>query len=155
MRFKKYSKEDFIEAIASSTSIRQVLSKLNLKEAGGNYQTVKNGIKNFNLDTSHFLGQAIHRGKNFGPKRPLSDYLSNKHKIGSHKLRLRLLKEGYFEHKCYKCDNIEWDQQPIPLELEHIDGDHFNNNLDNLTLLCPNCHAQTPTYRRSKTPLSR
>tara|TARA_Y100001938_G_scaffold150476_1_gene241567 strand:- start:1904 stop:2371 length:468 start_codon:yes stop_codon:yes gene_type:complete len=147
MRFNKYSKEDFIEAVASSTSIRQVLSKLNLKEAGGNYQTVKNGIKSLDLDTSHFLGQAIHRGKKLGHKRPISEYLSNKHKIQSHKLRLRLLKEGYFEHKCYQCDNVEWNQQPIPLELEHIDGDHFNNDLNNLTLLCPNCHAQTPTYR--------
>ena len=50
-------------------------------------------------------------------------------------------------HKCNKCDNTEWNGQPIPIELEHIDGNSDNNNLDNVELLCPNCHAQTPTYK--------
>ena len=66
------------------------------------------------------------------------------------KLRKRLIREGFFEHKCYKCKNSKWNNKDIPLELEHKDGDHSNNNLNNLTLLCPNCHAQTPTYRRRK-----
>ena len=50
-------------------------------------------------------------------------------------------------HKCEECNNSKWLNKPIPLELEHIDGNSENNNLKNLKLLCPNCHALTPTYK--------
>ena len=50
-------------------------------------------------------------------------------------------------HKCNRCGNTHWNGQPITIELEHIDGNSDNNNLDNLELLCPNCHSQTPTYK--------
>ncbi len=52
-----------------------------------------------------------------------------------------------FNHQCSKCLNTEWNNQPIPLEVEHIDGNSDNNLEENLTVLCPNCHAQTPTYK--------
>jgi hypothetical protein len=50
-------------------------------------------------------------------------------------------------HRCQKCQNTEWLAQRIPLELDHIDGDRFNNCRNNLQLLCPNCHAFTETYK--------
>jgi hypothetical protein len=52
------------------------------------------------------------------------------------------------EHRCAVCGLAEWLQQPIPLELDHIDGDTDNNGAENLRLVCPNCHAQTGTHRR-------
>lgn len=147
MNPRKWTEEQLIEAVKTSYSIRQVLSKLGLKEAGGNYRFVPKQIKKLNLDTSHFLGQGHNKGKNFGPKRPIEDYLSNKHSILSHKLKLRLIREGYFQHQCSSCLLESWLTKPIPLELDHIDGNHFNNNLTNIRLLCPNCHAQTSNYR--------
>lgn len=147
MKYKKYTDEQFIEAVAKSTSIRQVLQKLGLSPQGGNYGTARRSVERLNLDTSHFTGQASNKGRKFGPKRPIEDYISNKHSIQSYKLRKRLIEENYFEAKCYQCGITEWNGQPAPLELEHIDGNHFNNNVDNLTILCPNCHAQTSTYR--------
>jgi len=150
MRFKKYTKEQLIEAVKLSTSIRTTLIKLNVSPHGGNYRVINNYIKKLNLDISHFTGKAHNKGRKTGPKRPIESYLNNEYKITSHKLRKRLIKEGYFEHKCYYCNNTEWNKLPIPLELEHKDGNHYNNNLNNLTLLCPNCHAQTSTYCRPK-----
>ena len=150
MRTEKYTEEEFITAVKNSRSIRQLLIKLNVKPFGGNYAVAKGNIKKLNLDISHFKGQGWNKGTHV-PRRPLKDYLSNKHTIASHKLRLRLLKEKVFEHQCYNCGLTTWNNKPIPLELEHIDGDNTNNNLNNLTLLCPNCHAQTSTYRRRKT----
>ena len=148
--FKKYTKEEFIDAVKTSTSFRQVLHKLNIKKAGGNYKTAKRKIKLLNLDISHFTGQAYLKGKthNWWKKIPLQEILiKDSTYSGSYKLKNRLLKEGLFERKCYKCEMTKWLNQLIPLELDHINGENFDNRIENLTLLCPNCHALTPTYR--------
>lgn len=65
----------------------------------------------------------------------------------SHPLRKRLIKDKILEPKCYSCEGTEWLGKPIPLELEHIDGNKYNHKRENLTLLCPNCHTFTPTYK--------
>lgn len=59
--------------------------------------------------------------------------------------RKRLIKEN--GHRCSMCLNSEWLGKPIPLEADHIDGDHSNTRKENFRLLCPNCHAFTPTYK--------
>jgi len=147
MKRKGYTYEQVILAVKNSTSIRQVLNKLGLKEAGGNYSSIHKLINKLEIDTKHFSGQSWNKGIKFGPKRPIEDYLSNQQTINSHKLRKRLINDKIFPYKCSNCHLSQWLDQPIPLELEHIDGNHNNNSLDNLTLLCPNCHAMTSTYR--------
>lgn len=151
MKLRNYTKEQFIEAVKTSTSIRQVLHKLNIKEAGGNYMTAKTLIKEASIDTSHFIPYTqINKGKKFGPKRPLEDYLSNKYKIISYRLKNRLIQENIFTHQCSNCKLEQWLGNPIPLELHHHDGNHINNNIDNISLLCPNCHTLTDNYRGKK-----
>lgn len=144
----KYTMDQFKEAIKTSESVRQVLKKLGLGEWSNNYKMVRAKAKELNLDLSHFKGHGSNKGRTF-PSRtvPIQEYLSNARRISSNDLRIRLLKDGIFKYKCYKCDRDTWNGQPISLELEHIDGNRFNNSLDNLTILCPNCHAQTATYR--------
>ncbi len=131
----------------ASTSLAQVIGRLGLRVAGGNYATVRQAIEQAGLDTSHFRGQAWNKGRKSGPVRPLEDYLSNRYPISSYRLKVRLTHEGIFTWRCNQCGGTAWLCQPIPLELEHRDGNPGNNLLDNLELLCPNCHAQTPTYR--------
>jgi len=122
MKFK-YTEEQLRSAIESSGSIRQVLSKLGLKEAGGNYETIKRRISKLNIDTSHFHGQAHLKGKTHDyTKKPIEFYLTENSHHQSYKLKYRLISEG-------------------------IKGNHYDNRLPNLRLLCPNCHAQTETYR--------
>jgi hypothetical protein len=148
----KYTPETLNVAVQNSTSIRQVLHQLSLKEAGGNYLTIKQKIKELGLDTSHFTGKAWNKGLKFrpNPEKPLPELLVANSNYQSHKLRKRLIREGFFEPKCHNCNLEEWLGAPIPLELEHVDGDRSNNQLENLTLLCPNCHAFTATWRRRK-----
>ncbi len=154
--YSDYTEKDFVEAVKHSSSIREVIRKLGLIPAGGNYNTFHRLVLLYKVDTSHFLGQAHNRGKGIyngykgfrgTPPVTTKDYLSNIRFIQSDTLKKRLIKEKYFEHKCYKCDRKTWNKSPIPIELEHIDGNNRNNSLDNLTILCPNCHAQTDTYK--------
>lgn len=142
-----YSEEDLRKAVKESFSIRQVLNKLGLKEAGGNYDTTKRRIKKLNIDISHFTGQLWSKGKTLGPKREIDYYLKENIVVQSFRLRNRLISEGIKQHKCECCGITEWRGKPTPIELDHINGDNTDNRLENLRLLCPNCHALTDTYR--------
>ena len=72
------------------------------------------------------------------------EYLSSSTTISSYKLKGKLLRDNIKQYKCENCGLSEWCGQPIPLELHHKDGDHYNNDLENLQLLCANCHALQP-----------
>jgi rubrerythrin len=88
-------------------------------------------------------------GKNIkkDPKRKTAlEYMKSTH-VKSYKLKAKLLEDGLKEYICESCEGTEWVGKPIPLELHHVDGNHYNNELDNLELLCPNCHALTENYR--------
>ena len=147
MNLQKYTLCQLKEAIKASRSMRQTLLKLNVSPFGGNYDVLRKAISHFELDTSHFKGQAWNRGKKLPPKRSTYRYLSNELPIQSFKLKKRLLRDGMFEPKCSICNLTSWLDKPIPLELDHINGNNKDNRLKNLRLVCPNCHALTPTYR--------
>lgn len=86
----------------------------------------------------------------------VSEYVCENGKfITSHKLKLKLIRDGLKEHKCEICGITEWNNVPCPIELDHIDGNHQNNLLSNLRIVCPNCHAQTDTNsgKKNKKPL--
>ncbi len=147
MRKYRYSKEELSSIVSNSFSLAEVMRKMGIVARGGNYKTVKEKIKLYEISTEHFKGCGHSRGKVIGPKRAIEDYLSNKYKMASYSLKLRLLKEKVFAAKCSSCKKVTWLGNPIPLELDHIDGNNEDNSLSNLRLLCPNCHALTDTYR--------
>ena len=141
--------EEIIQAVKSSSSIAQVLIKLGLKAVGGNYRIIKRRFKELNIDTSHFTGQGHLKGKKHGwtPKIPLEQILVDKSNYQSYKLKNRLIKEGYLENKCSICAlGDSWCGKKINHHLDHINGINTDNRLENLRLLCPNCHSQTHTY---------
>jgi hypothetical protein len=150
MKKKQYTNQDFIESVKNSVSISQVLQKINLRPVGGNYSTAKRKILLLNLDTSHFTGQGHLKGKNhnWGKKIPLKDILVEKSTYNNTThLKDRLIKEGLLKKHCYKCGLNEWLGEILSLELDHINGNRFDNRMENLTILCPNCHSLTDTYR--------
>lgn len=145
----KWSDEDLILAVKNNQSIASVIKELGLIPAGGNYQTINRKIKELHLTTEHMTGKRWNVGLLFNPSppRPLKDILKANSPFQSDNLRKRLIREGYKEFRCESCRLTEWLDKPISLELEHVNGDHDDNRIENLKILCPNCHAQTPTYR--------
>ena len=124
---RRYTTEELGEAVANSLSIAETLRKLGLRPAGGNYVIIKKKIKQAEIDTSHFRGQGWLKGKqNLNtPKRATKEILVKDSTYGdsTSQLRNRLIVENYFEHRCASCELTEWMEQPIPLELDHINGD--------------------------------
>lgn len=97
-------------------------------------------------------GDSIKRCSGHRNKIPIEDILSNKVKgYLPVRLKWRLIEEGYKEFKCECCGLSTWLGKEIPLELHHKDGDNQNNELENLELLCPNCHSLTDNYRWKNT----
>jgi hypothetical protein len=147
---KRYTYEDVVNAVEKSKSIANVLRLVGLKDKGGNYRTMSKYISDNNIDICHFTGKGHNVGENYKritEKIPIEYYLVDGLMYSSNSLRQRLIEEGLKTHECENCNLETWLGKKIPLELHHIDGNHFNNKLENIQLLCPNCHANTPNYR--------
>ena len=153
MRYKKnrrsWTDEQLIEAVPRCDSMSQVLQLLGLKvTAAGNRRTVKLYIQKLNLDTSHWTGQGWVGTREFHPvKKSLAEILTVNSSYPTSHLRLRLFKEKVKEPKCENCGLTIWLGQEISFELDHINGVSNDHRIENLRVLCPNCHSQTPTWR--------
>lgn len=148
MRYARYTMDDLRSAVASSTSMSGVLRALGLVVAGGGSRgLVRRAIEALGLDVTHWVGQAHRRGRVYPTQRAWGEVLRKGVRVNTNRLRQRLIADGILAPVCVSCQQDVWLGRPIPLELDHVDGDKTNNLLENLRLLCPNCHALTPTYR--------
>lgn len=144
--------EDFKEIIATSKFWKDAMQGCGFNSYIGVPQ-IKQRADKMNLDTSHILGEEWAKEIYSGNIRYTLEQICVENSFyGSCKqLMQRLKRELGWEHKCSSCENTTWTIQgkehPIPLELEHKNGNHFDHRLENLTFLCPNCHAFTSTYK--------
>ncbi|MBI2070561.1 MAG: HNH endonuclease [Elusimicrobia bacterium] len=147
---RKWDLAKLQSTVENSTSVAQVIKKLGLLPAGGNYVQLKKYIRVFRLNISHFKGHAWNKGmRGTGrPHSPLEAILVKGNSYQSFKLKKRLLAAGLKPAHCEQCG---WAQKNaegyLPLELDHINGDRFDNRLQNLRVLCPNCHSLQSTHR--------
>ena len=149
-RKRSWSESDLKEAVKNSKSIRQVLKCLNLRMAGGNYAQINKYIKKYKISTVHFTGRAWNKGMTgIGkPRIELAGILKKNVYFQSYKLKKRLFEAGMKSQRCEECG---WHKKSadgrIPLELDHVNGDNRDNRIENLRVLCPNCHSLKATHR--------
>jgi hypothetical protein len=142
--------EQLSKVVSESESIASALAALGWQYSGTTVRRFHQLVAQHDIDVSHFLGRAWNRGK-CHPERtvPIESYLVQGlgRRITSSMLKKRLIDEQVLPDCCCRCGGVAWQGEATPLELDHINGDRDDNRLENLRLLCPNCHALTPTYR--------
>ncbi|MFI9149924.1 HNH endonuclease signature motif containing protein [Streptomyces sp. NPDC053367] len=144
----RHSEERLRAAVAASNSMRDVVRHLGISQVGGNQSHIARRIAAFGIDTSHF---APSRRR---PKGSRGDCLTLRSpdagRVPGERLRRELLRTGVSE-RCAMCGTgTEWNGRPLTLEVDHVNGDWWDNRPGNLRLLCPNCHSVTDTYRGRK-----
>ena len=139
------SDDEFRIIVANSYSYSDCLRALELGTNGGSSTDVlKRRIRELNCSIEHFNGAKSSGIKN---SKPLEEILvENSNYFNTSGLKKRLINANLLEYKCACCGISEWQNQPLSLQLDHINGNHTDNRLENLRLLCPNCHSQTETY---------
>lgn len=129
------------EAVTNCTSYTKVLKSLGLASHSRNITKLKTRVQDLGISTSHF--------KNPFPPYvlELEDILVPDSNYDRRHLKARLIKQGILKEVCYECGQGPiWNNKPMTLQLDHINGMPKDNRIENLRILCPNCHATTEHY---------
>lgn len=139
-KWRQLSEEEFAQLVKESKSFYELAERIGYsKMGGGTNEALKKAVKERGLDTSHFTGQGWN--KNNHDYSTFTNHSTKKNGKTTLKAIINLR-----SRKCENCGLTEWQGQPINLEIHHIDGNHNNNELENIQLLCPNCHSYTDNY---------
>ena len=127
--------KEILQWISEEQSKNYICQQLHCKP-----ETLNKYLQKMNIQYS---GQKSKKGQKKGGSqyKPALYYIEGNIPINSHKLKQKLIRDNLKEEKCELCGLVEWMGIKLPLELHHKDGNHFNNDLSNLSILCPNCHA--------------
>ena len=138
----KVTDEQIIEACNTEPTMAKAASSLKI-----HFNTFKRRAILLGCYVPNQSGRGITK-KNNGSKIPLDEILTGRHPhYQTNKLRIRLINDGIKDEKCEVCGIVDWNGAKVSFDLDHIDGDRTNHKLDNLRIICPNCHSQTKTYR--------
>jgi Zn finger protein HypA/HybF involved in hydrogenase expression len=143
---KYWSKEEFETVVKNAKTIKEVLRHFGLPSNQGHYNRMFHKyVKEFNIDITHIMNSV--KSQEFRKPIPIEElFIKGKHREGR-SLKKRLIKEGFAKDECSVCGQTnEWNNKPLVLQLDHINGDNTDNRVENLRVICPNCHSQTSTW---------
>lgn len=139
-------KEELEQLVKTSNSFSEILRKQNKSISGSAIRILKDKLDNYEISYL-FLNEISISKKQI----PLNEILVENRNYKSSDLKKRLIKEGLKEDKCEICGcSNEWNGKPLILQLDHINGNHSDNRLENLRIVCPNCHSQTETFSNKR-----
>lgn len=136
---------EFIKLVQDNISIAGVIRGLQRAICGSSYALVRSEIKRMGLDTSHWKGQA-HGTSGRKAAIPMESVLVENSPYSGGMARKKVIASGILGDACVRCGTQEWMGEPLSLHLDHVNGLRTDHRPENLRLLCPNCHSQTPTY---------
>jgi 5-methylcytosine-specific restriction endonuclease McrA len=155
MSLRKYTKEWLEEVCKESFSLSEMVQKLGRKVAGGNISHLKKKLIEYEIDHSHFKGNAWAKGltkENTPSLAGKKHYTIEEVFIKDSTLQRKIVRKYVIDFNlipyfCESCGNAgSWFGQLMALELDHINGISNDHRLENLRWLCPNCHSITPTF---------
>jgi transposase/Zn finger protein HypA/HybF involved in hydrogenase expression len=147
------SKDRFLYLINGSNTLSELLVKIGLGPlSGGGYKTLRQRIKEEGIDISDLRNRSkLESAKNkiSNNKKKFEEIFrkDSLYKGGNFVLKKVLIEKNIVENKCCLCGvNNMWNAKPLSLQIDHINGDNRDNRIENIRILCPNCHSQTETY---------
>ena len=133
--------KDLQVLVNESNSLFELLVKQNIKGTNENIELLKDELEEHGIDYSHLPNRTILQ------RQTLDEILVENSNYQSSKLKKRLIEAGLKEDRCEECGiGNEWNGKPLTLQVHHINGNHKDNRIENLQILCPNCHTQTENY---------
>lgn len=147
---RKYTREQFIRAWQESPTIAECARRLGMTVYGSTYSSLRAAAKECGLNEDHMTGSGWNTGERYRPilpARDINEFLVEDSYHSSSHLKMRLLREGLLAEECAICGlGPEWQEMKLSLQLDHINGNNRDNRIENLRILCPNCHTQTDTF---------
>ena len=153
----RYTEVEAREAIAVSRSYSEALRRLGMRAAGGNHRTIRRYAEEvWRIPVDHFDPDAVRRAPLGRPPTTLADVLVECSTYPRGRLKERLFAEGLKERRCELCGQGEmWHGRRMALILDHVNGVHDDNRLENLRVVCANCNATLDTHCGRNNRLSR
>ena len=151
-RLEALSRDEFLDIVTKNGTMSDILKAVGLSIKGtGNYSTLKKMLKKHGIDRDLLSRNASKRRsdfwKTFRTKKPLKDVMTIDSSYNRNHLKVRLLEDGLLREVCYICGQKSvWNGKKLVLQLDHINGVYNDNRLENLRLVCPNCHSQTESF---------
>lgn len=155
-RQRAYTDAQLREAVEQSQSYANVARLLGKRPDGNVNTQLKRVIARLGFDTTHFTGKGWNRGQVSNKRKTASEVLillTDQHRrTHATQLRNALIERG-IAHECAECgQGPTWNNKPLTLAVDHINGDWWDNRQENVRFLCPNCHTQTSTYGSKRRP---